>query len=325
MGAASVAPVELGGDQMATDFLKMILSYGVAKYSLPLRSMARYRKAAPIICLLGISANISAFEIYGFIPYDYTVKGGEVVEGRPRNEWFESLGIKPIDVVYERRMIDVTKDIMGKKSFTLNHDMMKDVAVGRGRKKSTIVSLDLESWDRFDEKTPGRLLEAIKVFREVNPEATLGIYATVPQNTYKWRSGRKKNYDALNAKYAEVADAVDYFSPSLYNYSKDDFDSWLEGARYNIAAAKKFSSTKKVIPYITPEIWDDGYTRWLSYDEMTRRLMALRSLGADGCIVWASSQSRSISGEKPKLDPGYGWLKAVVDFGKSADPQRAPH
>lgn len=271
--------------------------------------------------LAGMSSNVSGFEIYGFIPYDYTVKGGEVIEGRPSNDWFESLGIKPVDVVYERRMIDVNKDIMGKKTFTLNHNMMKEVAVGRGRKKSTIVSLDLESWDRFDETTPGRFLEAIKVFREINPDSMLGLYATVPQNTYKWRSGRKKHYDALNAKYASVADAVDYLSPSLYNYSKDDFESWLEGAKYNISAAKKYSSTKKVIPYITPEIWDDGYTRWISYDEMSKRLSALKSLGADGCIIWGSSQTRTVTGDKPTLDPGFGWLKAVVDFSRSTDPR----
>ncbi|MFK3720624.1 hypothetical protein ACI2J9_13725 [Pseudomonas fulva] len=272
------------------------------------------KKALALMVFLGLNGEAHAFEVYGFIPYDYRVQHGELVEGRPSSEWFENLGIHSIDVVYERRMINVVVDKMGKKSFVLNRDMMKDVGLGKGRKKTTIVSLDLESWDRFDTQTPTRLLETIQSFRKVNNDTPLGLYATVPQNTYIWQADKKDQYDQLNSKYASVADAVDYFSPSLYNYSKDDYAGWLDGAKYNIAAAKKYSKEKKVIPYITPEIWEDGYTRWLSYDEMKKRLQALKDLGVDGCIVWASSRSRSLTGEKPALDPGFGWFKAVTEF-----------
>lgn len=267
---------------------------------------------------LGLNGEAHAFEVYGFIPYDYRVQDGELIKGRPSSEWFETFGIHPIDVVYERRMINVVVDKMGKKSFMLNRDMMKDVGLGKGRKKTTIVSLDLESWDRFDTQTPARLIETIQSFRKVNNDTPLGLYATVPQNTYIWQADKKDQYDQLNSKYASVADAVDYFSPSLYNYSKDDYAAWLDGAKYNIAAAKKYSKEKKVIPYITPEIWEDGYTRWLSYDEMKKRLQALKDLGVDGCIVWASSRSRSLTGEKPALDPGFGWFKAVTEFSRTS-------
>lgn len=290
------------------------LKFYVLRSSLSRWINSGVKKALPLVFFLGLYGDAYAFEVYGFIPYDHMIQHGELVEGRPSSEWFETLGIHPIDVVYERRMIKVLVDKMGKKSFVLNPDMMKDVGLGKGRKNTTIVSLDLESWDRFDAKTPTRLIETIQAFRKVNKDTPLGLYATVPQNTYSWQADKKDQYDQLNSKYASVADAVDYFSPSLYNYSKDDYAAWFDGAKYNIEAAKKYSKVKKVIPYITPEIWEDGYTRWLSYDEMKKRLQALKQLGADGCIVWTSSRSRSLTGEKPTLDPGFGWLKAVTEF-----------
>jgi len=144
----------------------------------------------------------------------------------------------------------------------------------------------------------------------------VGLYSTVPQNTYVWREEKRGPYDRQNEKYAAVADAVDYFSPSLYNYSLTDFVSWKEGAKYNIEAARKYSKTKKILPYVTPEVEDNGMARWLSYDEMMSRLEVLKSLGADGCILWASSRSRESSGKRPVLDPSAGWLKAVVDFSR---------
>ncbi len=305
-----------------------LTEFKIFRFLLPLWFFSSIRLALPIMGLLGLTNNSYAFSIYGFIPYESIVQHGKPVKVKSRNEWFEALGVKPIDVVYERRMITVLKDNIGEKKFSLNRDMMKEVALGHGRNTKTIVSLDIESWDRFDEKTPTRLIEAIQAFREVNKDTQLGLYATVPQNTYSWKSSKRKQYDLLNSKYASVAEAVDYFSPSLYNYSKDDYATWLAGAAYNLAASKKYSKDKKVIPYITPEIWEDGYTRWLSYDEMKKRLQALKDLGADGCIVWASSQSRSITGEKPVLDPGFGWLKAVVEFAtpslSTPSPQKSP-
>jgi hypothetical protein len=257
-----------------------------------------------------------AFDIYGFIPYGSRVDGGQVISGRASKDWFSALGIRPIDVVYERRVLDYPDGEKSRKLATINADKIRDLANSADRKRNVPVSLDLEGWDRSAPGTPGLLLQTLKEFRATNPDAMVGFYATVPQNTYGWREDKQKSYDDLNSKYAVLAEAVDYFSPSLYNYSKGDFAAWEKSARYNISAARKYSSTKKVLPYITPEVSENGATRWLSYDEMMSRLEALKSLGADGCIVWTSSQTRDASGNAPVLDPSTGWLKAVSDFGK---------
>jgi hypothetical protein len=57
-----------------------------------------------------------------------------------------------------------------------------------------------------------------------------------------------------------------------------------------------------------------GVTRWLTYDEMMERLQALKTLGADGCIIWGGKAEHDASGVHPTLDPRHGWLEAVDVF-----------
>lgn len=258
-----------------------------------------------------------AFDIYGFIPYQSKVEAGRLVKGRPSQEWFSAMGIKPIDVIYENRLLDFPEG-RARALATLSTDKIIGIASPNTGNGAQLVSLDLESWDRNAPDTPGKILQTIEKYRKAHPKSVIGLYATVPQNTYGWKSQNRDSYDSLNKKYSEVAEAVDYFSPSLYNYSIDDFDSWKEAAAYNIKAARNYSASKKVIPYITPEVSEKGVTRWLSYDEMMQRLKILKSLGADGCIVWTSSSARDLTGALPTLDPTSGWLKAVYDFGKNS-------
>ncbi|MCE0780833.1 hypothetical protein [Pseudomonas sp. NMI542_15] len=269
-----------------------------------------------VAVLMVFSGISSAFEIYGFIPYTSKVVGNEIVSGRPSDNWFRNLGIKPIKLVYEDRLLDRPDNSTGNSNAVINVDKVTRIAKESGQSRDVMVSLDLESWNRFSSETPSRYLKVLQIFREANPDAIVGFYSTVPQNTYVWREEKRGHYDGQNEKYATVADAVDYFSPSLYNYSLNDFESWKKGAEYNIEAAKKYSRTKKIFPFITPEVEDNGRSRWLSYDEMMSRLKLLKSLGADGCVLWASSRSRDSSGKRPVLDPKAGWLKAVVDFGR---------
>jgi hypothetical protein len=260
-----------------------------------------------------------AFDIYGYIPYQSRIDDGNVLQGRPSREWFSGMGIKPIEVVYDNRLLDFPQG-GSRTQATVNNEKIHQVAKANKENDSHLVSLDLESWDRADPRTPSRMLQTIEMYRKAHPGAVVGLYATVPQNTYGWKSERRSSYDKLNNNYADVAIAVDYFSPSLYNYSFGDFEAWKEAASYNIQAAHKYSSSKKVLPYITPEVRKGGGgTRWLSYDEMMQRLVTLKALGADGCIIWASSRTRDSAGAPPTLDPGVGWLKAVVDFGASVN------
>lgn len=258
-----------------------------------------------------------AFEIYGFIPYSSRIENDKIINGKPSDLWFRNLGIRPIKLVYEDKLLDVSADASRKQDSPINIEKIMRVAKESDRSGVVMVSLDLESWNRFSSETPARFLKVLQVFRSVNPHAKVGLYSTVPQNTYVWHEEKHLPYDKQNEKYSAVADAVDYYSPSLYNYSLDDFESWKQGAKYNVEAARKYSNSKKIFPYVTPEVNYGGEIKWLSYEEMLGRLKVLKELGVDGCIIWTSSRSREASGKRPALDPQNGWLKAVIDFNKS--------
>ena len=57
-----------------------------------------------------------------------------------------------------------------------------------------------------------------------------------------------------------------------------------------------------------------GPVRMLTEAEMRTRLQTLYDLGADGCIVWASSNDRTLDGKAPVFDRDSGWGKALADF-----------
>lgn len=263
-----------------------------------------------LITMLAFSSSSSAFEIHAFLPYPSIRQSPQSLAAIADSQQF---GINRIAVIYENELLDPPEKFSLNKN-RINERKIKSTAAKYSKTGTTIISLDLESWNRFDPTTPSLYLQVIKIFKQANPNALVGLYATVPQNTYIWSEEKRAFYDNLNAKYADVAKAVDYFSPSLYNYSGDDFSSWKSNASYNIAAAKKYDSHKKIIPFITPEVQLHGTIRLLDYDEMKARLAALRNLGADGCIIWGSSRSRTGTGSRPTLDPKSGWLRAVMDF-----------
>ncbi|MBA1193710.1 hypothetical protein G7007_12690 [Pseudomonas entomophila] len=266
----------------------------------------------PMLAFLFLNNTCYAFEIYTYLPYSTS----SFVEhhGNALDKIYSAHNIKKIKLVYDENLLALPADPANRKYALAAPQKIHSVASKDAYQNDSLVSLDIESWNRFDTETPTKILNILKTYRNSSPNTTLGLYATVPQNTYKWDSSKIEFYEKMNRQYIDVAQEVDYFSPSLYNYSGRDFSSWLEGAKYNIAAAKKYSLTKKVLPYITPEVSNNGITSWLSYDEMLMRLKALESLGADGCIIWGSSQSRDTSGARPSLNPYSGWFKAILDF-----------
>jgi hypothetical protein len=267
------------------------------------------------MAFIAISSNSYAFEIYTYLPY----KAAPLLDHNKQlaQKLYTDHNIKKVKLIYDENLLIIPPHPIDRKHATPAPQKIHLVASKHAEQNDSIISLDLESWNRFDTDTPDKILQILKEYRAVNPNAILGLYATAPQNTYKWDPTKFTFYEKMNAQYLGVAQAVDYFSPSLYNYSGKDFANWLEGAKYNISAAKKYSKTKKIIPYITPEVSIDGVTSWLSYDEMLIRLKALDTLGADGCIIWGSSRSRDISGARPVLDPTSGWFKAVLDFSRT--------
>jgi len=257
------------------------------------------------------------FNVYGFIVY-----GGYMQNGSPVNASYKELqayqarfGIRKYDLIYERKMLDFPAG--DKANGIVNIHKTDSLAARALQEPDILVSLDLEEWKRFDTlRTPKRILEAVQIFRKTNKQSKIGLYATVPQNTYGY-DDKISRYDKWNKAYASVAAAVDYFSPSLYNYKNTDGNDWKKAAAYSIDACRKYGYlSKKIIPYITPEVTskEKGLTTLLTYDEMMFRLQTLYELGANGCLIWTSSSTRDANGKKLYIDENEGWFKAVKDF-----------
>jgi hypothetical protein len=248
------------------------------------------------------------------------MKDGMVVNGTVPLEDLAALGIQKVNLVYQKRIVDFPN---GKESEGIpNKGNIERIALEASKEPGVPVSLDIECWERHDlSRTPERFIEAIDLFKSFNKVSKVGLYATVPQNTYGWLSDLHERYDALNAAYVGVAEKVDYFSPSLYNYGNQDNETWAKCAAFILSAAKKYSADKKIIPYLSPEFFPnvkkgEKATRWLSYDDMMFRLKTLRRLGAAGCILWTGSGSRDDQGQLTVFDPKMDWVRAVVDFQK---------
>lgn len=279
-----------------------------------------------IVVLMGFTYQISEgqqlaakhrFDVYGFIVYGGYVDNGNEVNSSYKGlqQYLSYLGILKYNLIYESRILNYASDDKAKVNGELNLQKIKAFADEALQEPNVPVSLDLEGWKRFDTiKTPARMIAAIRAFRNSNKVSKVGLYATVPQNTYGYPANINI-YDKLNKAYAGVAAEVDYFSPSLYNYKNTNNNQWKKAASYSIAECRKYGyPAKKILPYVTPEVTTNKITTLLTYDEMMFRLQTLYDLGADGCLIWTSSSTRDANGKKVYVDANAGWLKAVKDF-----------
>jgi hypothetical protein len=247
--------------------------------------------------------------------------------------WFKGLGISPLNLIYSSNLVTCPLTSCTDE-YVVDSTKIATAAASADSTGSTPVSLDLEVWDtkRFyptaatgnGQSIVQNLTEALTQFKADNPGASVGLYAEVPQNTFGYSSTTTATYDALNPQYASVAALVDYYSPSLYNYSYDGTATgdatWNNAAVYAVDQSHAFDTlngtSKRVLPYITP-VWTDssGVSEFLTYDQMMYRLKALRAAGADGCILWiSSSQIDPSTGSLLVIDTTSGWFKAVLDF-----------
>ena len=255
---------------------------------------------APDQKIAGITSG-GDFIIYQFIPFKCFVQDGKIVDfkkaGISKDAWFARFGIRTAHVVYH----------------SLDPVVLKQVA--RTAKRPSIISLDLEQWSFYAPQTPQRIAQAVRAIRVFHPCVPVGVYGAAPVNTFGWAPGRWQKYDQLNPRYKVVADAVDFISPVLYSY-QPSMKKWQTTARYDIAWAHRYGTSKPIIPYVSMRIrrhqnLNGKKRRDLTYGEMLLELKTLRRLGANGCIVWASSKSNE------PLDPHRtGWLRAMIAFAR---------
>jgi hypothetical protein len=288
--------------------------------------MTGFRKAilfALIIVTIASSpclaqATAKKFTIYEFVPYRDHVEGNNLSPVPPLSQYLESLGIHPIKVIYEKRFMTDSKP---------DAEKIEEIAKSAISSPGIPVSFDTEFGDRFNPETViPRVSEILDIYHRYNTVTPAGVYATAPQNTYAWKPDIN-HFDALNRSYAPIAHQVDFLSPVLYNYEGADTEAWKKAAIYNIAAAKQYQTSKPIFPYIGVVIHlqssspDDsgqhGPVRTLTEAEMLTRLQTLYDLGADGCIVWASSGDRTTDGKMPVFDRNSGWGKALAEFARA--------
>ncbi|WP_157697663.1 hypothetical protein [Caballeronia calidae] len=231
----------------------------------------------------------------------------------PLDAFLSSLGFKNIKVLYEKNY--ATNGVP-------DDAKARDVARAASKEGVELVSLDNEFGDRLRPETViPQTLELIRLFRNHGNSFALGVYATAPQATYGWHPEKLEMTEGLNVQYKSVAEAVDVLSPALYNYDGHDFEKWKRSAYFHISQSKIYGG-KPIIPYISPyvelkktEVPRNGVkVEELTEQEMRERLNVLYDQGADGCIVWASSQSVGPDNKQLLFDPSRGWGKALVEF-----------
>ncbi len=246
------------------------------------------------------------FTVYAFIPWHHQQLG----ELPPV---LKAYGLHPIKIIYEERYMQDGK---------LDPDKLKAIAKEAMLEPDVPVSFDVERGNRFHPETViPHIHRLLSLYRSYHPKAMLGIYGTIPQNTYAWKSSTA-DYEKLNNKYQPLVADLDFVSPVLYNYDGNDFKAWSKSARYNMALAKKYASGKPIIPFISPTIRMGTHNLVkkgsivlpLSETAMRKRLTLLYELGASGCILWTSSQERTYEGAIPQFDPKKSWGKAVIQF-----------
>jgi len=257
-----------------------------------------------------------SFKIYGYIAYSGYVENGVNVDANYAKiqNYLQKFGINKLNLVYEQKLLDYPNQI--KSNAVANIMRIDSIANLSNEDPTTLVSLDMESWNRFNPLTTSpKLIQVINYFKASNPNSQLGLYSTVPVNTYGYSPNIHTTYDKLNQEYSALAAKVDYFSPTLYNYNGLDLVAWKNAAAYNVQACKLYGfHSKKILPYITPSVLVGGVNTSLSYNDMMLRLQYLYDLGANGCIVWTSSNSRDLNGDKLYFDVASGWGKALIDF-----------
>ena len=265
---------------------------------------------AIVMLTASTAATCRPFTIYGKIPYEHYVDRGKKINEVIPIGFLTSFGIHPIFVIYEYRIMDK------RSKMKVDLRRLKNLALQTLRYPKVPVSFDVEIWSRWNvSKTPLKYIDMLEAFRKINAKSPIGLYGVIPQIFYQKNNSHMEGFEKLNESYRSVVSHVDFFSPSLYNYSGDDFSSWKKAAEFSISEARRLGD-KPILPYVTPEVKEKSGTRFLSYEEMRSRLGVLKKLGVDGCIIWGGSSGISAGAT---FDSRQGWGKAVVEFARGGE------
>lgn len=269
-------------------------------------------KFTAVFILLMVSSKVYCFDVYTFVPWKYYLEKGELHQTKTLDDYLTNFGTKKAFVIYPNAMFTKNEPDASK---------INKIAKLSQENPNTLISFDIEIGNKMKPETILPTVEkTLNLYHKNNGNKLVGVYGLLPQNT-AGSNFKPSKYSQLNEKYASIASLTTVLSPVLYNYDGEDFEKWKISADFAFEETKKYSNTHKIIPYLSPIYKVKRRTdnpkgfviKQLSESDMKKRLDYLKSLNADGVLIWESSQSIEFDRSYPIFNPYTGWGKAIID------------
>jgi hypothetical protein len=166
---------------------------------------------------------------------------------------------------------------------------------------------DIEHW-RLP-RDMDKFIEIIQWARDVRPDLRQSYYIMLPERNY-WAPveyhfrpnnitlKKLNDWKERNAALMPLAEVVDFISPSLYTFYRNDDGHfalqdtwWFAYAEANIAEAKKYN--KQVVPWLSPRLWRSAGQELMDL-AFFRRQIEFVLQAADGVMVfdWIDNEPR---------------------------------
>lgn len=273
-----------------------------------------------LILVLLFPINSNAFTIYSFVPFWYHIdKSGKKIDGYSQaQQALYRVGTKQIKVLYENQFLTNKKP---------DFEKIKKIVEDSKKNPSIPISFDIEIGnDRKPDTILPTVIDTLRLYHSLGGAAEVGVYSLLPVSTEgeMLSNERIPGYQILNKKYEPIAELVDFLSPVIYNYNIRDPKIWKKIIDINMAESHKYANkyNLKIYPYITASYYFSDkdpktgmrYVEPLTDVEMSDRLDYFKKKGADGVILWESSETRQKNGMKPLMDFRSNWAKGVADF-----------
>ncbi len=234
----------------------------------------------------------------GFVLYD-----AMLFKNKPN---LETDGLKPIVLLYEHRL--TMKDDSGK--VVLDYEKIRREAKKAAKRPEVVVSTDIEKWysdsSVSDEEMKSRFNELFDIFREENPNVTIGNYGIAPSslNIYRFYDRKRKedSDETENSKLIEqwrknnerrfvVMPLVDMITPCLYT-PEPNIKAWEEDFKTTIEEIRKHDKEKPIVVYLWPAYYDapwSEYNRLIIEADLWKEILEITYKYADSAIIWSGS------------------------------------
>ncbi len=233
----------------------------------------------------------------------------------------ESEGLKPIILLYENRL--TRKDDSGKA--VLDFEKVKKEAKSAAKRPDVVVSTDIEEWfsdsSVSNEEMSKRFKELFDIFKQENPNVTIGNYGIAPSNLNVYRFYDKKRTEESentensklieqwrknNEKRFAAIPLLDMIMPALY-IPDTDIEAWEIDFITTIEEIRKHDKEKPIVVYLWPAYYDapwSEYNRLIVEPELWKAMLEVSYKYADSAIIWASNVDKDknqIYWEDPKV------------------------